>query len=101
MNLLKSNTKYKLSYEPITSSTPAFNIDYKEDGTQSFLTAGMRFFDTKSELFSIIAVEYEMASSFNTTVDASKMDKAKIDLDRTSSADHRPFAVTLGFGLMF
>ncbi|MBY0415641.1 MAG: hypothetical protein K2Q18_15815, partial [Bdellovibrionales bacterium] len=100
-HFLKSNSKFKLAYGPMNAASPAINIDYAEDGTQSFITAGLRFFDVKTELFSIIAIEYELTSSFNTSVDSSKIDKTKIGVTNPSKVEHNPYVVTLGFGMTF
>jgi opacity protein-like surface antigen len=98
---LKSDSKYKLEYGPMNAANPKVNIDYKEDGTQSYLSAGARFFDAKLGLFSIIAVEYELASSFNSTLTAAKVNREKIDITNQASARHTPIKYTLGFGFTF
>jgi len=101
VNLLKTSSDYRLGYYPINSLNPSVEIEYEEDGTVSYLTAGMRFFDNKLGLFSIFAIDYKLASSFNTTISKSKLDQNDISLSNTSSATHDPFILTLGFGLSF
>lgn len=101
LNLVKSDTKYKLRYNSFSSSTPQYNIDYTEDGAQSFLTTGVRFFDSTLGLFSIISLEYEVTSSFTTNVAASKIDGASISIANPASIEHKPLVINLGFGMTF
>lgn len=101
LQILKSNSLYKITYSPISLTTPATNINYEGDSTQSFLTGGLRFFDEKQALMSFISIDYRVASTFNTKVQKAQVDNASIDLTSNAQITHSPFGFTLGFGLMF
>lgn len=101
VNIIKSNSEYRLGYLPLNSLSPSIEIEYEEDGTVSYLTTGMRFFDYRSGLFSVFAIDYKIASSYNTTILKSKLDGNPLSLSNTSTAIHDPFILSLGFGLMF
>ncbi len=101
LNFVKSKIDYKLEYQPINAVVPKFNIDYAEDGTQAFLVGGCRFFDLKQELYSIFTLEYQVASSFTFNQSAFKINDANAGSATKATVEHIPFAVTLGFGMMF
>lgn len=101
LNILKSSSKYKLTSSLFSSTASQTNLDYEEDGTQSFLTAGMRFFDNKLGLFSIISLEYEVTSTFTNNLVASKVDGASVIVSNPAVIEHRPLVINLGFGITF
>lgn len=101
IHFLKSKTVYKLSYTPFNASSPKINIDYSEDATQSFLMAGVRFFDVRTQLFSVICAEYQVSSSFTKDVKASKINMGTFQLDQLADVKHVPARITVGFGYMF
>lgn len=101
LNIVRSDTKYKLTVHPLSSDATKTNLDYKEDGTQSFITAGMRFFDNKLGLFSIFSLEYEVASTFTSNLDASKVDGASVVVSSPATIEHKPLIINLGFGITF
>lgn len=101
LNIVKSDTKYKVTSRPYSSEATQTNLDYEEDGTQSFITAGMRFFDNKLGLFSIISLEYEVTSTFTNNLVASKVDGATVSVSNPATIEHRPLVINLGFGVAF
>lgn len=102
LKFVRTETDYKLKYTPISSSTPQINFDYSDEGTQSFLTTGLRFFNPKVGLFSIFALEYAATSSFtNQATDASKIDSIRVQAASPALIDHSPLVLSLGFGMMF
>ncbi|MEA9356564.1 hypothetical protein SHI21_10130 [Bacteriovorax sp. PP10] len=101
LNIVKSDTKYRVTSGLFSSDASQTNLDYKEDGTQSFLTAGVRFFDNKLGLFSIISLEYEVTSTFTNNLTASKVDGASVLISNPATIEHKPLVINLGFGITF
>lgn len=100
-NLLKAKTDYKLSYSLINGSPPQINLDYEESSTQSYISAGLRLFDLKNEIFSIFSIEYQVTSSFTFSKSASKVNGSDTSITNPASVDHSPLIFNLGFGLQF
>ena len=100
-SILKTKAKYRVAYSHLNVKDPGINIDYSEDGTQSFVRAGVRVFHAKEELFSTFALEYKLASTFTTTTSASKLNLANIAISNSAEAEHSPLGIVIGFGLMF
>lgn len=100
-HFVKTEMDYKLKITKLDTSPPQRNIDYSEEATQSYLTAGVRIFDSLNEIFSIISLEYQVASSFTMQNTASKIDGATITMSNPASVEHAPLVLNLGFGIQF
>ncbi len=94
-------TKYRLDYGRLDSSTLQVSIHTKEEGVKSHIGGGLRIFDNTQSLFSTFAIEYATTDDLEKAVERTRLNQSHVVLENIVPSEQKPWTFTLGFGVMF